>query len=622
MTRRYVEDQLPALCAVDLRIWPGEALAIVGRSGSGKSTLLSILGLLDEPDEGHVRIDGARVDTDSDRRRSDRRAVELGFVFQRSHLIADLTARENVALGLRYAGIPEAEIDASAKRALVDVGLVHRVDARARTLSGGEMQRVAIARTMARPARLWLADEPTGNLDSAQSAEIIELLKERAHARGAALVVVTHEGDVAARMDRVVTLEDGHIVADTRNEPGAPNQHDDQHTRVGDDPPRRDRRGVVVRTWRFTGQSWRAQPKRAWTGIAATAVAVALSVSALGLGQSAGTQVTSLFDAQRATQVSAGLVFPSGHAPRFPIRQAMVEAYPGVVSAAYWRIWFLVPMSNGDIAQTTAQFVVAEGDPFTATGSSVRWAPNVDEILDPGEAVIGEALAERLGLAQIDLQPELAVNGRTLRVVGVLTSSRVGAASGSVFVSPETPTGLGDELSGELYVVTESGAARGVADRLADLADPFRTAEMSISPVLRPDAYRGELEASVARSLQVMSVVASLAGLLAIVCVNLLNVSSRTAEFGVRRAFGARRSELVSLVIGESTIVGIMGAVLGLFVGFVAIMTVTILARWHPVFDLRLLLVGLGAAVLFGVVGGIAPSIAAGRVEPAEAVRS
>ena len=145
---------------------------------------------------------------------------------------------------------------------------------------------------------------------------------------------------------------------------------------------------------------------------------------------------------------------------------------------------------------------------------------------------------------------------------------------------------------------------------------------MSISPVLRPDAYRGELEASVARSLQVMSVVASLAGLLAIVCVNLLNVSSRTAEFGVRRAFGARRSELVSLVIGESTIVGIMGAVLGLFVGFVAIMTVTILARWHPVFDLRLLLVGLGAAVLFGVVGGIAPSIAAGRVEPAEAVRS
>ncbi|MBK5224842.1 MAG: ABC transporter permease [Acidimicrobiia bacterium] len=379
---------------------------------------------------------------------------------------------------------------------------------------------------------------------------------------------------------------------------------------------------MSARTWRFVAQSLRAQPKRAWTGIAATAVAVALTVSALGLGQSAGTQVSSLFDAQRATQVSAGLVFPTAKAPRFPIQLTTVENYPGVSSAAYWRIWPMVSMSNGEVAETAAQLVVLEGDPFTATDSHVEWAPNVDEVLDPGEAVIGSVLAERLGISQVDLEPELMVNGTTLRVVGILRSSNVGTASGSAFVSPESHPGLDDPLSGELYVVTEPGAARGVADRLQDLADPFRSAEMTMNPVLRPDAYRGELEASVATSLQVMSVVASLAGLLAIVCVNLLNVSSRTAELGVRRAFGARRSELVSLVIGESSILGVVGAALGLFVGFMAIMIVTIVARWHPVFDLGLLLVGMGAAVLFGVVGGIAPAIAAGRVEPADAVRS
>lgn len=204
-----------ALAEDSLTLRRGEAVAITGRSGSGKSTLLNILGLLDVPDHGAVLMNGHRVDGDSDRRRSQRRSSDLGFVFQRSHLIPALSARENVLLGLHYANPAEESADQLAEASLRAVGLADRFDSAARTLSGGEMQRVAIARTLARPASLWLADEPTGNLDSTQSAEIIELLKGAAAERGACLVVVTHDPEVATRMGRVVTLHDGRIVADT-----------------------------------------------------------------------------------------------------------------------------------------------------------------------------------------------------------------------------------------------------------------------------------------------------------------------------------------------------------------------------------------------------------------------
>lgn len=212
---RRVYPAAIALDGVDLEIAAGESVAIVGRSGSGKSTLLNVLGLLDAPTSGEVFIDGVSVTGSSDRARSRRRARDLGFVFQRAHLIGNLTVMENVLLGPRYSGLSESQARSEALDAIASVDLAHRAHARARTLSGGEMQRVAIARTIARPVRLWLADEPTGNLDSAQSAEIIELLKTRAADRDAALVVVTHEREVAAQLDRVITLSDGRVIADT-----------------------------------------------------------------------------------------------------------------------------------------------------------------------------------------------------------------------------------------------------------------------------------------------------------------------------------------------------------------------------------------------------------------------
>jgi len=202
-----------ALAGVDLQVHRAERAAVLGPSGSGKSTLLHVAGTLERPGRGSVRIAGREVAALSDAELSAVRARRLGFVFQQFHLVGHLDAVQNVALGLLYRGGPARARRAAAVAALDRVGLGHRLGHRPAQLSGGERQRVAIARAVAGRPGLVLADEPTGNLDSAAGQQIIELLAGLA-ADGTAVVVVTHDPAVAAAMDRRVVMQDGRIVAD------------------------------------------------------------------------------------------------------------------------------------------------------------------------------------------------------------------------------------------------------------------------------------------------------------------------------------------------------------------------------------------------------------------------
>ena len=204
-----------ALDHVSLEIEAGEYISIMGPSGSGKSTLLNVLGLLDTPTAGAYWLDGVNTSTMTDDELAATRQSQIGFVFQSFHLVPRMSSLENVQLPMLLAGTPPAERHQRGRRALEDVGLADRVDHRPAQLSGGERQRVAIARSIVMQPKLLLADEPTGNLDTASGAEVVRIMEDL-NARGLTLIVVTHDNQIGERARRRLRLRDGRVVDDLR----------------------------------------------------------------------------------------------------------------------------------------------------------------------------------------------------------------------------------------------------------------------------------------------------------------------------------------------------------------------------------------------------------------------
>ena len=207
------EAAVHAVRGVTLRVEPGEYVALMGASGSGKSTLMHIIGCLDVPTSGSYRLDGIDVGDLDETQLALVRNRKVGFVFQAFNLLRRISTLQNVELPLAYAGMPRAERRRRAIAALEIVGLAGLIERVPQTLSGGQQQRVAIARALVTSPSLLLADEPTGNLDSGSTEEVLDVI-DGLHARGSTIVIVTHEHDVAQRTQRIVTVRDGHIIDD------------------------------------------------------------------------------------------------------------------------------------------------------------------------------------------------------------------------------------------------------------------------------------------------------------------------------------------------------------------------------------------------------------------------
>jgi lipoprotein-releasing system ATP-binding protein len=213
VTRTYesAAGPLTVLKGVDLDVMPGEVVGLIGPSGSGKSSLLHAAGLLERPTSGEIRIDGADVGGLDERARTHIRLASIGFVYQFHHLLAEFDARDNVALPLRIAGVGQAQARERASEVLTALGLGERLTHQPAQMSGGEQQRVAVARALANRPRLLLADEPTGNLDPATSQTVFEALHRLVKDTGVAALIATHNMELAGHMDRVFALKDGHL---------------------------------------------------------------------------------------------------------------------------------------------------------------------------------------------------------------------------------------------------------------------------------------------------------------------------------------------------------------------------------------------------------------------------
>jgi putative ABC transport system ATP-binding protein len=218
--RTYVmgDNEVRALAGVDLTIRRGSSIAIMGTSGSGKSTLMNIMGCLDQPTRGSYRLNGKDVSRLSRAQLADVRGRMIGFVFQSFNLLSRTTALENVEMPLMYQGVPAGERRRRAKLALEKVGLAGREDHHPSQLSGGQQQRVAIARALVGDAPIVMADEPTGNLDTRTSHEVMAILQGLVD-QGKTVILVTHEADIAAHASRVITLRDGLIIDDRQQTP-------------------------------------------------------------------------------------------------------------------------------------------------------------------------------------------------------------------------------------------------------------------------------------------------------------------------------------------------------------------------------------------------------------------
>ncbi|GIG20840.1 macrolide export ATP-binding/permease protein MacB 1 [Cellulomonas chitinilytica] len=616
------DSPVRALRGVSLTIRQGEFVAIEGPSGSGKSTLLNQLALLQAPTSGDYLIDGVSMTRASERRRARARSRLFGFVFQSFHLLDARPVVDSVELGLFYRGVPARERRRRALEALAAVGLSDKAWRLARHLSGGERQRAAVARALAVGAPLIVADEPTGNLDSRTSASVIGLLSALSE-QGRTVVLVTHDHDVAAATPRQLVMRDGCLISDSG------------HARVdlADEPagiqtaPGRDSHVRAVDLWVDALRSLAARPGKTGALVVAVGVAVGLAIATLGISETAAGQVSDRFDADRNVEVT---VVDKGRAvdPFVPAGPAEVAARLGQLTGvqaagALVDYGHHVSAGAGDRGVSTGQVYAATDGTIEAARLEVDWAAR-SHVLGPGQALLGTYAAEELDIGPLDAGAVVAVDGRELEVVGVITRSpREENLLAAVVLTDADANRLfaphGDVAQ---LIVTVPGAAPQVARQAPLVVRP--TDPEAVTVVLPPDPQRlrAGIESDLRTTLLVLTAVAVLASVVGLANSMVMSVIHRSAEFGLRRAIGARRKHVVLGVISEAMLIGLAGALIGLFLGIAAVLATTIAQRWQPVLDLRLVPVAIATGVVVGGVSGVVSALRAARIQPADALRT
>ena len=641
VTRVYGEGDaaVAALRGVDLVIRRGEAVAIVGASGSGKSTTMNLIGCLDRPSAGTVRIAGHDVGTLSPDERARLRNEVIGFVFQGFHLLSRTTAIENVELPLIYeARATAAERHTRARAELERVGLAQRLDHAPNELSGGQQQRVAIARALVTRPELILADEPTGNLDSATSEEILKMLLEL-HREGITVVVVTHSQEIAARFPRRVEFKDGQIVQDTGTPADAP-------ASIPAPPPRPRRFLIPVFALPVALRAIRRNPLRSALTTLGIVIGVAAVVGMLAIGRAARGALTEQVRSLGTNLVSVrgggggrgGVRHGWGGGPptlKLEDVQAILKSCPSVVRAAA-QIQTSAQVKAGNANWPTQVEGVGEGYleiRNMEVGQGKEFEPSEvrqgSRVCLLGPTVVHELFGGGDPIGQV-----VRINRVPFRVIGVLAArgeSSWGQDQDDVVVAPFLAVQrrlMGVSHVGQIHcsardealvpaAIEEVTAALRISHRLS----PGQEDDFSVNTQSRMAEFAGGMLQTLTVLLAGIAGVSLLVGGIGIMNIMLVSVTERTREIGIRLAIGARGRDVLVQFLVEAVALSAGGGALGLLLGAAIDHGVGRAAGWPSGFHWDAVFLAFGFSSAVGVFFGLYPASLAARLDPIQALR-
>ncbi|WP_111640738.1 MacB family efflux pump subunit [Marinimicrobium alkaliphilum] len=635
VTKSYRNGELETrvLHGIDLQVYPGEFVAIMGASGSGKSTLMNIIGCLDKPTGGEYCFNGQSVsELDRDGLAQLRREA-FGFVFQSYNLLPGVTARENVEMPATYSAFSARERRTRAESLLTTLGLQDRMSHKPNQLSGGQQQRVSIARALMNGGQIILADEPTGALDSHSGAEVMKLLKQLS-ADGHTIVLITHDPEVAAHADRLIEVSDGKVVGDSGPQttpPRAAKNLADAQALHGEPPFRNE----IFEGTKTAFRSLSSNIFRTVLTLLGIVIGVASVITMLAIGDGARQEVVDRISAMGSNLLLVRPGGPGQRGGRWNVTTLVPEDVDAINTSVPNLIAAIPELTGGntlrygnldhraEVNATSFQFPQARQWPI-ARGT---FFSEEDQVNYSSVAVLGQTVVDSLFGREDPLGEYIMVDSILFQVVGVMSArgaSPMGQDQDDVVFVPYTTGSLRIFGQRHLRNVTVAVDDTRLMDATQDavhqvLLDRHGIEDFQIRNMASLIDTISETQDTLTWLLGSIAAISLLVGGIGVMNIMLVSVTERTREIGVRMATGARTRHILQQFLIEALVVSSLGGVIGVAIGLGAAAVVGTFGT--PIFySLMPVLLAFGCAFAAGLVFGYLPARKAARLDPVAAL--